>query len=305
MFLPQMRATGIGSLPHRDRQSGLDFIFRHFPEIPFWPQFPKMGEEMAADFVGGDDPEGFRLFVERLGSADVPRPAALKGQLVGPLTLSLWTQVNSSAPVFSGDRLDKLLSDLCTRAEQQTKRLLSLHETVIIFLDEPALSRSEPLPIHPPHLVGLWREVIGSIRSAGGIAGIHCCADPRWDLLFEAAPDILSFDAYRDFFALAACGEQITAFLLSGGLFAFGIVPTGEEAEKESAERLSDRLEAILGALVPSRFGTHDRSATWRLAAQSLVTPSCGLGLLPSPRAERIASLTLSISRRLKERYAC
>jgi len=34
-------ATGIGSFPHRDEKEVYPLILQNFPEIPFWPQFPK------------------------------------------------------------------------------------------------------------------------------------------------------------------------------------------------------------------------------------------------------------------------
>jgi methionine synthase II (cobalamin-independent) len=45
-------ATGVGSLPHLDAQSGLDLIFKYVPQAPFWPQFPKrdLREGMIAQF---------------------------------------------------------------------------------------------------------------------------------------------------------------------------------------------------------------------------------------------------------------
>ena len=45
-------ATGVGSLPHLDAESGLDLIFKYVPQAPFWPQFPKRDfrEGMMAQF---------------------------------------------------------------------------------------------------------------------------------------------------------------------------------------------------------------------------------------------------------------
>ena len=45
-------ATGIGSLPHREAESALEFIFKYTPGIPFWPQLPKrdLREGMVAQF---------------------------------------------------------------------------------------------------------------------------------------------------------------------------------------------------------------------------------------------------------------
>ena len=45
-------ATGIGSLPHTDALTALDLVFKYVPEIPFWPQLPKIDprEGMVAQF---------------------------------------------------------------------------------------------------------------------------------------------------------------------------------------------------------------------------------------------------------------
>ncbi|MFH1578319.1 MAG: hypothetical protein ABIC18_04550 [Candidatus Omnitrophota bacterium] len=47
--------TGIGSLPFKDADRALDLIFKHMPEIPFWPQLPRkdMREGMLAQFSQG------------------------------------------------------------------------------------------------------------------------------------------------------------------------------------------------------------------------------------------------------------
>jgi len=41
MRLTRGLATGVGSLPHLDAESGLDLIFKYVAKAPFWPQFPK------------------------------------------------------------------------------------------------------------------------------------------------------------------------------------------------------------------------------------------------------------------------
>lgn len=45
-------ATGVGSLPHKDADAALDLIFKYLPQIPFWPQLPKISprEGMVAQF---------------------------------------------------------------------------------------------------------------------------------------------------------------------------------------------------------------------------------------------------------------
>ena len=48
-------ATGIGSFPHRDEKEVYPLILQNFPEIPFWPQFPKRSflEGMIVQFSQG------------------------------------------------------------------------------------------------------------------------------------------------------------------------------------------------------------------------------------------------------------
>jgi methionine synthase II (cobalamin-independent) len=45
-------ATGIGSLPYRDADAAVDFVFKYLPNIPFWPQLPKrdIREGMVAQY---------------------------------------------------------------------------------------------------------------------------------------------------------------------------------------------------------------------------------------------------------------
>jgi methionine synthase II (cobalamin-independent) len=41
-FEPKCLSTGIGSLPHTDVDTACRLVVEQFPEIPFWPQFPKL-----------------------------------------------------------------------------------------------------------------------------------------------------------------------------------------------------------------------------------------------------------------------
>ena len=48
-------ATGIGSLPHDDIEAAVDLIFKYTPQVPFWPQLPRLSpcEGMLAQFSEG------------------------------------------------------------------------------------------------------------------------------------------------------------------------------------------------------------------------------------------------------------
>jgi len=55
IFNPQCLATAIGSLPHKDPSTACDVILESIPEIPIWPQLPKMDfrEEMEIQYSEG------------------------------------------------------------------------------------------------------------------------------------------------------------------------------------------------------------------------------------------------------------
>ena len=57
------RPLGVGSLPHTDEEVALDFVERHFREIPFWPQLPRRrpADGMIRQFLG----PGFDYFETR------------------------------------------------------------------------------------------------------------------------------------------------------------------------------------------------------------------------------------------------
>jgi len=53
--LAPLAVTGIGSVPYVDPREAVSLILTHCPEIPFWPQFVRLGfrEEMVAQGAGG------------------------------------------------------------------------------------------------------------------------------------------------------------------------------------------------------------------------------------------------------------
>jgi len=54
MFKPSCLPILIGSLPITDHKEAVNIIFKHTPEIPLWPQLPKLpGEGMVRQFLSG------------------------------------------------------------------------------------------------------------------------------------------------------------------------------------------------------------------------------------------------------------
>ena len=44
-FLGNCRATGIGSLPHTDARAAVEAVFAFSPDLPYWPQLPKVSSK--------------------------------------------------------------------------------------------------------------------------------------------------------------------------------------------------------------------------------------------------------------------
>ena len=50
-----LKATAVGSLPHKNAQDAIKLIFDEFKEIPFWPQLAGVDrrEDMTSQYVQG------------------------------------------------------------------------------------------------------------------------------------------------------------------------------------------------------------------------------------------------------------
>ena len=142
-------------------------------------------------------------------------------------------------------------------------------------------------------VVGLLEEVFAGLK---GLKGVHCCGNTDWAILLSTSADIVSLDAYDYAESLARYPEDVSRFLERGGIIAWGIVPAGPAAEGETAVSLADRLETAMERLVEVGVS---REA---LDQAGLVSPSCGLGALTPPLAERILQLTAEVSQELQRR---
>jgi hypothetical protein len=308
-FLPRSAVTGIGSLPHRDAAQAIRFVAEYSPEVPFWAQLPKRAprENMIAqmlaplwDLLEPQGPVQFEIkrgaldeFRRRLRESDAalqessaagffefehacaanafPHAVALKGQLTGPITLSRCLMVEGRALSFFPDMLIELTDYLSRLGVWQCTRLAQFGKPVVLFLDEPALGADAFLTdgILP------LQCVIEVLRGAGATVGIHCCASTVPTALCRAQPDIISFDAHQRLDNFLSAPET-RAFIQNGGWLCLGLVPTLSDLEEWSP------LLALFQLLVAA-----DSYRFEQLAAQSLITATCGLGLLTPEAAQQ------------------
>ena len=100
----------------------------------------------------------------------------------------------------------------------------------------------------------------------------------------------LNLDAFGYLENLALYPEEVRKFLDRGGVVAWGIVPTSEDAFGETRDSLLARLYGLWNQL--AGLGV-DRL---QLRQQSMITPACGTGLLSEELAQRIYALTAEVS---------
>lgn len=317
--LPPGCVTGVGSLPFVDADEAVEFVAEHCPELPFWPQLPRRtaGEGVIGQGLGtlieylepstrpycwsvrrgagpafvaaldgptaGLSPEtaaGFFALERAIESGRFPIARAVKAQLEGPATLTHCLFLDGVPVSRAPGWLDRLAGFLERQVIWQARRLRALGLPVVFVLDEPALSLVNEPGRSAVAVASALRRVLNAARTEGVAVGIHCCCAPLPSAVFAGLDlDLLSFDAHLPIADAGLLGLA-RDILARGGLLAFGLAPTGP------LSMTAESMEARWLALASSLGDLHD------VAAQSLLTATCGLGL--STEAETRFSFTLA-----------
>jgi len=244
--------------------------------------------------ISEDHAAGFHAFVDELKNKGLPAAARfLKGHCTGPLTFGITVKDHGGKDIVYHDILfDAITKGLAMKAAWQVRILKQFGLPVILFIDDPAMyALSSGLYSLSPDLVaGKLREIITMVHDECGIAGIHCCGNADWPLLFRTGVDIISFDASSYLDKVLLYRGELREFFHRGGSLAWGIVPTTGFTGEETADRLVEQLELGMQRLTAAGI---DRKTILR---QCLITPSCGLGSLTTAQAEAILRLTREVS---------
>lgn len=247
-----------------------------------------------------DVAKGFFEFLSII--RDMPAaPQAVKGQITGPITMGIGLKDHNGKSVFYDDTLkDVMVKTLSLKARWQVEKMNDLAPAKIIFFDEPGIvsfGSSAYISITREHVHAVMAEVIESVHAAGGLAGIHICANGDWSLALESDTDIISFDAYNYFDKFLLYPELLTSFMESGKIIAWGIIPTSNpgDIEKESPESLIRKWHQQAAKI--ENLGIDQK----RLRAQTLITPSCGTGSLSLTHATKVLTLTKEVSKYLRK----
>jgi methionine synthase II (cobalamin-independent) len=197
-------------------------------------------------------------------------------------------------PIYFDEELREIaLMLLKAKIKWQYDILKSYAKRVIIFIDEPilsALGTSGYLGVSNEEVSRLLSESVDTIRSAGGISGVHCCGNADWPLVLKSGADILNFDAYDYIDTIALYPEELARYLEKGGTLAWGIIPTSDAIKKENPGSVRARFQKGLEAL--SKYIPRPL-----LLSQIILTPSCGTGSITISETVKAFQLLL----RLKE----
>ena len=179
ILLPPGAVTGIGSLPLYDPHVAVQFVEQVCPVIPFWPELPRCSPEARSveqtfgafadllrprldsygyEVVPGQlaallerlqqsparlEPTrsaGFFAFEQAMAAGRFRHAVAVKGQVIGPLTLA-WQLFAAGRPLITQPAYLAALGGYLTRlAQWQIDRLAQWGKPVLLFVDEPCLA---------------------------------------------------------------------------------------------------------------------------------------------------------------------
>jgi methionine synthase II (cobalamin-independent) len=234
----------------------------------------------------------------RRGEVQFPRtPLALKGTVTGPVSWSLTVVDRNQRPILYDEvLLDAVGKHLRLKAAWQEQELRRLAPATLLFLDEPYMAsyRSTAVSLTRDEALALFEEVLAGLE---GLKGMHCCGNTDWGIVLSTSIDVLSLDAYDYGHTLVPYIEDLARFLNRGGTVAWGIVPAGIAAERETVDSLVAHLQRTIEMLAEAGA---PRDA---LLERGLVSPSCGLGALTPALAKLILDMTVGVSQEMRRLY--
>ena len=271
----------------KDLTPELEKFFERYIEKDYG--FFKISEGYAA---------GFYAFLRALKKGLPAGARFIKGHITGPLTAGISFKDETGKDIIHNEMLfDAVVKGLAMKAAWQIQNLNQFGKPVIIFIDEPAMESlgSAFSAVSSDVVTEKLNEIIAVIHGLGGIAGIHCCGNADWPMLFNTDVDIVNFDAFGYMERVLLYPDDIKTFYGRGGALAWGIVPTGAFTGNETPDMLLAKLEAGM-----KRLESHGikREVVLR---QCLITPSCGMGSLTPDKAEAILMLLREVSGRMQK----
>ena len=268
--------------------------------------------------ISPDFAAGFWQFLSRLEKEDLKQIEFIKGQVTGPFTFAASINDHEGRAILHNSVLMQAVQEgLAMKARWQINLLKKFKKPLILFLDEPYLAAfgSAFAPINRRDVIVGLTEFTKKIKFSEGITppfqqssidvgqeragliGVHCCGNTDWSIFTEVPDiDIISFDAFNFLERILLYTDQLLGFFKRGGILAWGIVPTEAFNPKINVSILAQRLNAGMELLVKKGI---DKDL---LKKRLILTPSCGLGVLNSDKAEPIFKCLAELPSFLKNR---
>lgn len=246
--------------------------------------------------------KGFYAFLDKAQNK-TGAVLGLKGQTTGPVTFCTGLVDQDGRAIFYNDQLrDVAIKHLAMKARWQTKKMAEIGGQPIMFFDEPGLAglgTSAFITITKEDIVACLGEVFDSVKTEGGLTGVHVCANTEWPVIFESGVDIISYDAYSYFDRLVLFGDHLVKFFKDGGILASGIVPTTPELiDVEQIDSLVTKWFEQTNQLVA--LGIDEKT----VFEQTLITPSCGTGTVTVAQAEKVLQMTRGVSQKVRQKLS-
>ncbi len=255
------------------------------------------GGDLERFAISEEHSQGIPAALKRLESLENP-PRYAKVHTTGPISFSLTvTDARDIALYHRDDYGDVLLQNAIWQSIWQVRRFKPFAREIICFLDEPALSAfgsSAYIFLTRERVISTLRQAVDVLHKEGARVGIHVCGNTDWSMIVECGFDIINFDAYAYGRGITAYPIEIRNHFESGGVVAWGIIPTNPNIHKEDAASLEERLAGTIADLVKEGV---DEDLIRR---QSMVTPSCGMGTMSESDAELVMQRLGELSRRLQ-----
>lgn len=253
--------------------------------------------ETAIGALSPDQAAGLGELLRQIDPAR--RPLALKGETLGPISLSLLLTDERERPLAYDTALrEALLQHLALRVAWLHQQLNPFAAAVLICLDEPFLDALGS-PLCPLD----WEDGAELLDRLIGSAPTHCAISTggavNWNALLSTPADVVLFDAYEHSAGLIQAANAVAGFLDRGGCIGWGIVPADQTAlAQERPETLAGRFERIVEYLAAT-----SGVEAGRILAASMITTSGSLAQLPVTVAEHALHTCAAVSRLLREKY--
>jgi len=225
----------------------------------------------------------------------------LKFHVTGPFTFSSSINDGEGRALLHDDIfLQVILKALAMKALWQVKLFKKYNKKMVVFIDEPYLGcfGSAFTPINKEQVVKVLSELTETLKAEDVLIGVHCCGNTDWSIFTDIPGiDIINFDAHMFLDRFILYSDNLKSFFKRGGILCWGIVPTQEFSDNDTAKLLADRIKTGINAFMNK--GVDKELISERL----LISPACGLGVLESEKAERILRVLYEVSLLIKKSF--